>query len=159
MRIEQAKRLLLAENHSVTEICFDIGYESLGSFSVRFRSLTGLSPSAFRREARVAFGDSPHIGRCITFPPATSGSFWTGILVRARCKSQESRSFPSEGAARVRAKRARCIVPLPRNTNMIQRLSHATFYVLDQDAARDFYVNKLGFEVRMDGKMTMGFAG
>jgi|SRR5882724_1384974 len=56
MRIEQAKRLLLAENHSVTEICFDIGYESLGSFSVRFRSLTGLSPSAFRREARVAFG-------------------------------------------------------------------------------------------------------
>jgi catechol 2,3-dioxygenase-like lactoylglutathione lyase family enzyme len=40
---------------------------------------------------------------------------------------------------------------------MIQRLSHATFYVLDQDAARDFYVNKLGFEVRMDGKMDNGF--
>jgi len=56
MRIEEAKRLLLAENHSVTDICFDIGYESLGSFSVRFRSLTGFSPSAFRREARVAFG-------------------------------------------------------------------------------------------------------
>jgi AraC-like DNA-binding protein len=56
MRIEEAKRLLLAENHSVTDICFDVGYESLGSFSVRFRSLTGWSPSAFRREARVAFG-------------------------------------------------------------------------------------------------------
>ena len=40
---------------------------------------------------------------------------------------------------------------------MIQRLSHATFYVLDQDDARDFYVNKLGFEVRMDGKMDNGF--
>jgi len=40
---------------------------------------------------------------------------------------------------------------------MIQRLSHATFYVLDQDAARDFYVDKLGFEVRMDGKMDNGF--
>jgi catechol 2,3-dioxygenase-like lactoylglutathione lyase family enzyme len=40
---------------------------------------------------------------------------------------------------------------------MIQRLSHATLYVLDQDAARDFYVNKLGFEVRMDAKMDNGF--
>jgi catechol 2,3-dioxygenase-like lactoylglutathione lyase family enzyme len=40
---------------------------------------------------------------------------------------------------------------------MIQRLSHATFYVLDQDSARDFYVNKLGFEARMDLKMDNGF--
>jgi catechol 2,3-dioxygenase-like lactoylglutathione lyase family enzyme len=40
---------------------------------------------------------------------------------------------------------------------MIQRLSHVTLYVLDQDSARDFYVNKLGFEVRMDGKMDNGF--
>jgi catechol 2,3-dioxygenase-like lactoylglutathione lyase family enzyme len=40
---------------------------------------------------------------------------------------------------------------------MIQRLSHATLYVLDQDSAKDFYVNKLGFEVRMDGKMDNGF--
>jgi catechol 2,3-dioxygenase-like lactoylglutathione lyase family enzyme len=40
---------------------------------------------------------------------------------------------------------------------MIQRLSHTTFYVLDQDSARDFYVNKLGFEVRMDAKMENGF--
>jgi catechol 2,3-dioxygenase-like lactoylglutathione lyase family enzyme len=40
---------------------------------------------------------------------------------------------------------------------MIQRLSHATVYVLDQDAARDFYVNKLGFEVRMDQSMENGF--
>ena len=40
---------------------------------------------------------------------------------------------------------------------MVQRLSHTTFYVLDQDAARDFYVNKLGFEVRMDAKMDNGF--
>jgi AraC-like DNA-binding protein len=56
IRIEEAKKLLLAENHSVTEICFDVGYESLGSFSTRFRSLTGLSPAAFRREARSTFG-------------------------------------------------------------------------------------------------------
>ena len=40
---------------------------------------------------------------------------------------------------------------------MIQRLSHAQVYVLDQDAARDFYVDKLGFEVRMDARMDNGF--
>ena len=40
---------------------------------------------------------------------------------------------------------------------MIQRLSHATLYVLDQGAARDFYENKLGFDVRMDAKMDNGF--
>jgi catechol 2,3-dioxygenase-like lactoylglutathione lyase family enzyme len=40
---------------------------------------------------------------------------------------------------------------------MIQRLSHATIYVLNQDAARDFYVNKLGFEVRNDQSMDNGF--
>jgi catechol 2,3-dioxygenase-like lactoylglutathione lyase family enzyme len=40
---------------------------------------------------------------------------------------------------------------------MIQRLSHATFYVLNQDSAKDFYVNKLGLEVRMDEKMGNGF--
>lgn len=41
---------------------------------------------------------------------------------------------------------------------MIQRLSHLSRYVLDQDAAYDFYVNKLGFEVRMDNKLE-GSAG
>jgi AraC-like DNA-binding protein len=56
LRIEQAKKLLLAGNHSVTDICFEIGYESLGSFSTRFQSLAGLSPAAFRREARRVFG-------------------------------------------------------------------------------------------------------
>jgi AraC-like DNA-binding protein len=56
VRMEEAKKLLLAENHSVTDICFDVGYESLGSFSLKFRSLTGLSPAAFRRQARVSFG-------------------------------------------------------------------------------------------------------
>ena len=55
-RIEQAKKLLLAGNHSVTDICFDVGYQSLGSFSTRFHSLTGLSPAAFRGEARRTFG-------------------------------------------------------------------------------------------------------
>jgi catechol 2,3-dioxygenase-like lactoylglutathione lyase family enzyme len=37
---------------------------------------------------------------------------------------------------------------------MIRKLSHACFYVLDQDRAKAFYTEKLGFEVRTD--ITMG---
>jgi len=40
---------------------------------------------------------------------------------------------------------------------MIQRLSHTTLFVLDQDKAYDFYVNKLGFKVGTDVKMDGGF--
>jgi catechol 2,3-dioxygenase-like lactoylglutathione lyase family enzyme len=40
---------------------------------------------------------------------------------------------------------------------MIQRLSHASVYVLDQDEALKFYRDKLGFEVRTDATMDSGF--
>ncbi len=36
---------------------------------------------------------------------------------------------------------------------MIQKLSHVTLWVLDQNHALDFYVTKLGFEVRADQSM------
>ena len=40
---------------------------------------------------------------------------------------------------------------------MIQRMSHAPIFVLDQDSALDFYVNKLGFRVHTDAKMGEDF--
>ena len=40
---------------------------------------------------------------------------------------------------------------------MIQRLSHTTLFVADQDEAKEFYVDKLGFEVRMDNSMGGNF--
>ena len=40
---------------------------------------------------------------------------------------------------------------------MIQRLSHVTIFVLDQDAAKDFYLNKLGFDLNTDATMENGF--
>ncbi len=36
---------------------------------------------------------------------------------------------------------------------MISKMSHVSIYVLDQDSAYDFYVNKLGFAVRTDAPM------
>lgn len=40
---------------------------------------------------------------------------------------------------------------------MIQRMSYAAIFVLDQDQAKDFYVDKLGFEVKTDASMPNGF--
>lgn len=51
LRLEQAKRLLISTSLSVTDICFEVGYNSLGSFINRFTDLVGLSPNAFRRMA------------------------------------------------------------------------------------------------------------
>jgi AraC-like DNA-binding protein len=56
LRIDEAKRLLGASNQSVTEICFEVGYESVGSFSTHFRALTTFSPTTFRRGAQRVFG-------------------------------------------------------------------------------------------------------
>lgn len=53
-RLEQARRLLLGSERSVTDICFDLGFESLGSFSVLFKTRVGVSPAAFRRQRLAA---------------------------------------------------------------------------------------------------------
>jgi AraC-like DNA-binding protein len=48
LRIQRAKQLLLNSEASITDICLQVGYSSLGSFSKTFRSLVGVSPQEFR---------------------------------------------------------------------------------------------------------------
>ncbi|MBC8066825.1 MAG: helix-turn-helix transcriptional regulator [Deltaproteobacteria bacterium] len=48
-RIERAKTLLLESDAPVTEICFEVGYGSVGSFSSLFARHVGRSPEHFRR--------------------------------------------------------------------------------------------------------------
>jgi AraC-like DNA-binding protein len=52
LRLERAKHLLTVTDRSVTEICFDVGFSSLGTFSTLFKRQIGLSPKAFRRKIR-----------------------------------------------------------------------------------------------------------
>jgi transcriptional regulator GlxA family with amidase domain len=47
-RIERAKALLRRGDLSVTDVCFAVGWSSLGSFSARFTELVGESPSVYR---------------------------------------------------------------------------------------------------------------
>src|SRR5258708_38559188 len=53
-RVERAMELLRETGRPVTEICFDVGFNSLGTFSRTFRAIVDESPSAYR--ARFAAG-------------------------------------------------------------------------------------------------------
>src|SRR6187431_3108065 len=48
-RVERSMFLLRETDRSVTDICMDIGFSSLGTFSRMFREIVGETPSAYRR--------------------------------------------------------------------------------------------------------------
>jgi AraC family transcriptional regulator len=52
-RIEWAQFLLARTRLPITEICFEAGFESLGSFSTKFRQVVGLSPRAYRQQHKT----------------------------------------------------------------------------------------------------------
>jgi AraC family transcriptional regulator len=52
IRLEQAKKLLITTEQSVTGICFEVGYRSLGTFIPRFAQFVGIPPTHLRQLAR-----------------------------------------------------------------------------------------------------------
>jgi AraC-like DNA-binding protein len=52
-RVERAMFLLRATDDSVTDVCFDVGFTSLGTFSRTFRDIVGEPPSAYRKRGRI----------------------------------------------------------------------------------------------------------
>lgn len=49
LRMEKAKRMLLESSRPVISVCFDVGYNSVGTFTRIFTQFVGLSPNGFRR--------------------------------------------------------------------------------------------------------------
>ena len=68
-RIERAMALLRRGDLSVTEVCFAVGFSSLGTFSTRFTELVGMPPSTYRsRMARAAAEMPPCLAKQVTRP-------------------------------------------------------------------------------------------
>jgi AraC-like DNA-binding protein len=68
-RIERAMALLRRGELSVTEVCFEVGCSSLGTFSTRFSELVGMPPSAYRRQAsRATAGMPPCVAKQVSKP-------------------------------------------------------------------------------------------
>ncbi|WP_246886075.1 helix-turn-helix transcriptional regulator [Streptomyces sp. GESEQ-4] len=68
-RIERAEDLLRTADLTVTEICHLVGFSSLGTFSSRFKALTGLTPTAYRTK---------HLGRGTALIPGCYVMHWAG---------------------------------------------------------------------------------
>src|SRR5215212_3624700 len=73
-RLERAAALLRTTDHSVAEICFSVGLQSVGSFTTSFTRTYGRSPTAYRAE----------------FPPASSFALVPACVVRAYSRPQRS---------------------------------------------------------------------
>ncbi len=68
-RIERAMALLRRGDMSVTEVCFEVGCSSLGTFSSRFAELVGVPPSVYRsRAARATAGMPSCVAKQVTRP-------------------------------------------------------------------------------------------
>ena len=63
-RIERATALLRDTDQSITDIAFQTGWESLGTFGRTFRDIAGQSPAAVRRAARAAARDVGRTPAC-----------------------------------------------------------------------------------------------
>ena len=71
-RLERAAALLRNTDHSVAEVCLEVGLQGVGSFTTSFKRMYGMTPTAYR--------DS--------FPPATSQARLPGCVVRAYARPQ-----------------------------------------------------------------------
>jgi AraC-like DNA-binding protein len=68
-RIERAMALLRRGDLTVTEVCFEVGCSSLGTFSSRFSELVGVPPSGYREQAaRAMSGMPPCVAKQVSRP-------------------------------------------------------------------------------------------
>ncbi|GLW99604.1 AraC family transcriptional regulator [Microtetraspora sp. NBRC 16547] len=69
-RVERAMFLLRQTDRSVTEICFAVGFTSLGTFSRTFRAIVGESPTLHRKRGRI-----PDVPTCFAMAWTRPSSF------------------------------------------------------------------------------------
>jgi AraC-like DNA-binding protein len=75
-RMERAAALLRTTDRSVTDVCFSVGLQSIGSFTTSFKRTYGVTPSAYRA----------------SFPPASASAMVPACVVRFFGRPQHSTS-------------------------------------------------------------------
>ena len=74
-RVERAMFLLRETDRSVTEICFDVGFASLGTFSRTFRDIVGEAPTTYRTQAE----DLRAVPACVAMAWTRPSSFGEAV--------------------------------------------------------------------------------
>lgn len=80
-RVERSMWLLRETGRSVTDICLDVGFNSLGTFSRTFRDIVGMPPIAYRRSSAPIGGAVP---TCFAMAWARPSSFGEARVPRRR---------------------------------------------------------------------------
>jgi AraC-like DNA-binding protein len=78
-RVERSMSLLRETDRSVTDICFDVGFNSLGTFSRTFCEIVGQSPTCYRQS-----GEASPVPTCFTMAWTRPSSFGEAAAKRAR---------------------------------------------------------------------------
>ena len=92
-RLARARELLARGEHTVTEVCFALGFSSLGSFSALFRARAGEGPLAYRRRVRRGWSVPAQA------PPAlTPGCLTLMTMLPPEAAAQFSRSATASQA-------------------------------------------------------------
>ncbi len=77
-RIERAMALLRRGDLSVTDVCFAVGCQSLGTFSTRFTELVGVPPSVYKQQAEADLAGVPSCVVKQVSRPVRAGSIRNG---------------------------------------------------------------------------------
>lgn len=77
-RVERAMMLLRRGDMSVTDVCFAVGFGSLGTFSLRFTELVGVAPSAYRAQVQGTAGIPSCVQMAIRRPRRNAPTRSTG---------------------------------------------------------------------------------
>ncbi|WGX94289.1 helix-turn-helix transcriptional regulator [Nocardioides sp. L-11A] len=95
-RIERAMALLRRGDLSVTDICFEVGFSSLGTFSTRFTELVGVPPSAYRDDVPELEDGAAEPPSCVTKKvtrPVRRGGAQTSPDLPASVRNREAPRF------------------------------------------------------------------
>ena len=113
-RIERAMYLLRTTDRSVTDICMDVGFSSLGTFSRTFREIVGETPSQFRRDG----GPMPEVPSCFVQGLDPTEQF-------RRSRRDRSRAVPST-ACTTRSPAPRSSCSTKTSARLLRRTSSAS---------------------------------
>jgi AraC-like DNA-binding protein len=92
-RLERARELLITTDRQVTDVCLDVGFTSLGSFSALFSQRVGAPPSHYRRRTRTM----------VAVPGTMPAAFTPGCLTLMAAASAISEKRSGEGSGRLGA--------------------------------------------------------
>lgn len=93
LRFHHAKRLLVGEGLSVTDACFAVGFDSLGTFSSRFTRLVGVTPATFKRLPELVEGAAP-LRPYVRRADRSFGGVVRGTIRTTRCSTIYVGLFP-----------------------------------------------------------------